>query len=84
MELLASLLELLSADADEEQSSLSDTKKMALVCVGWLAYCAPMEGEARDLWRVMDGQGTVGRLAAGAKGAEARLLVREVGGLLTG
>jgi thiol-disulfide isomerase/thioredoxin len=70
-ELLASLLETLST---EEQ--WGDNQKMALIATGWLAYGADMDGELRDLWRVMDAAGTVGNVQA--KTAEDRLLVKEV------
>lgn len=75
VELLASLLETIGT---EEQ--WSDNKKMAIICTGWLVYGADMNGELKDLWKVMDAAGTVGKSAA--KGAEDRLLVREVKGLL--
>lgn len=75
VELLASLLETLSA---EEQ--WSDNKKMALICTGWLVYAAEMEGELRDLWKVMDAAGTVGKSKATA--ADDCLLVQEVKKLL--
>ena len=77
VELLASLLEILG---DEGDGKWSENKKMALICVGWLAYCAPVDGELRDLWRVMDAKGTVGKSVP--KGVEERVLVREVGSLL--
>ncbi|KAH7377825.1 PPPDE putative peptidase domain-containing protein [Pyrenochaeta sp. MPI-SDFR-AT-0127] len=75
VELLASLLEILTT---EEQ--WSDNKKMVVICVGWLVYAADSEGEVRDLWKVMDAAGTVGKIQA--KSAEDRLLVREVKSLL--
>ena len=75
VELLASLLENLST---EEQ--WSDNKKMCVICIGWLVYAADMDGELRDLWKVMDAAGTVGKIQA--KAAEDRLLVREVKSLL--
>ncbi|KAF2126374.1 DUF862-domain-containing protein [Dothidotthia symphoricarpi CBS 119687] len=75
VELLASLLETLGA---EEQ--WSENKNMALICTGWLAYAADMDGELRDLWKVMDAAGTVGNSAA--KAAEDRMLVGEVRRLL--
>lgn len=75
VELFASLLETL---ATEEQ--WSDNKKMALITVGWLVYCADMEGELKDLCKVMDAAGTVGKIQA--KSAEDRLLVREIKCLL--
>jgi thiol-disulfide isomerase/thioredoxin len=75
VELLASLLEILGTE-----TSWSDNVKMALICTGWLVYGADVNGELRDLWRVMDAKGTVGKVAA--KAAEDRLLVREVGTLL--
>lgn len=74
-ELLASLLETLSAE-DE----WSENQKMALIATGWLTYGAEMDGELRDLWRVMDAAGTVGKISATA--AEDRLLVKEVQKLL--
>ncbi|KAI8931870.1 hypothetical protein NX059_010774 [Plenodomus lindquistii] len=76
VELLASLLENLSS---EEQ--WSDNKKMCLIATGWLAYGADMDGELRDLWKVMDAAGTVGKVQA--KSGEDRLLVREIKGLLS-
>jgi thiol-disulfide isomerase/thioredoxin len=75
-ELLASLLETLGADEKE----WTENKKMAVITTGWLAYGADMDGELRDLWRVMDAAGTVGKIQA--KAAEDRLLVKEVKGLL--
>jgi thiol-disulfide isomerase/thioredoxin len=75
LELLASLLEIMGTD-----DLWSDNKKMALICTGWLVYGADMQGELRDLWKVMDAAGTVGRI--GAKVAEDRLLVREIKTLL--
>jgi thiol-disulfide isomerase/thioredoxin len=75
VELLASLLETMGI---EEQ--WSDNKKMALICTGWLVYGADMEGELKDLWKVMDSAGTVGNIQA--KAAEDRLLVREIKSLL--
>lgn len=75
VELLASLLENLST---EEQ--WSDNKKMCLIATGWLVYAADVDGELRDLWKVMDAAGTVGKIQA--KAAEDRLLVREVKSLL--
>lgn len=75
VELLASLLETLSSD-----EQWSDNKKMCIISIGWLAYGADMDGELRDLWKVMDAAGTMGKIQA--KAAEDRLLVREVKGLL--
>ncbi|KAL1606336.1 hypothetical protein SLS60_003738 [Paraconiothyrium brasiliense] len=75
VELLASLLETLGSD-DE----FSDVKKMALICAGWLVYCADMGGEVRDLWRAMDAAGTVGKLQP--KVLQDRMLVKEVKSLL--
>ncbi|KAJ4362543.1 hypothetical protein N0V83_010637 [Neocucurbitaria cava] len=75
VEILASLLENLSLEEE-----WSDNKKMGLICVGWLVYAADMEGELRDLWKVMDAAGSVGKIQA--KAAEDRLLVREVKSLL--
>ena len=74
-ELLASLLETLGAEAE-----WNENKKMALIAIGWLAYGADMDGELRDLWRVMDAAGTVGKISARA--AEDRMLVKEVQKLL--
>lgn len=74
-ELLASLLETLGSD-----DPWSENKKMALVATGWLVYGADLEGELRDLWRVMDAAGTVGKIQANA--TEERLLVKEVQKLL--
>jgi thiol-disulfide isomerase/thioredoxin len=75
VELLASLLENIST---EEQ--WSDNKKMSVISVGWLVYGADMNGELRDLWRVMDAAGILDNVVA--KDAEDRLLVKEVKGLL--
>jgi thiol-disulfide isomerase/thioredoxin len=75
VELLASLLEILGAD-----EPYSDIKKMALICAGWLVYAAPMDGELRDLWKVMDAAGTVGKI--NAKAVEDRFLVKELKSLL--
>lgn len=75
VELLASLLEILSTNG-----AWDDNVKMAVVCVGWLAYAADIEGELRDLWRVMDAAGTIGKVQA--KSAEDRILIKEVKSLL--
>ncbi|CAO2655411.1 Nn.00g104750.m01.CDS01 [Neocucurbitaria sp. VM-36] len=75
VEILASLLENLSLE-----DQWSDNKKMGLICIGWLVYAAGVDGELRDLWKVMDAAGTVGAIQA--KAAEDRLLVREVKSLL--
>lgn len=75
VELLASLLETLGTD-----EKWSDNKKMALICTGWLVYGADMNGELKDLWKVMDAAGTVGGMQPTT--AEDRLLVKEVKGLL--
>lgn len=75
VELLASLLETIGAD-----EQWSDNKKMALICTGWLVYGADMNGELKDLWKVVDAAGSVGKIQA--KAAEDRLLVKEVKGLL--
>ena len=75
VELLASILEILGSD-----EPFSEVKKMALICTGWLAYGADMGGELRDLWKVMDAAGAVGKIQA--KAAEDRLLVKEVKSLL--
>lgn len=75
VELLASLLETIGT---EEQ--WSDNKKMALISTGWLVYAADMAGELKDLWKVMDAAGTVGKVQA--KAAEDRLLVKELQRLL--
>ncbi|KAF1355802.1 DUF862-domain-containing protein [Lizonia empirigonia] len=74
-ELLASLLETLGVEEE-----WSENKKMAVITTGWLAYGADMDGELRELWRVMDGAGTVSKIQA--KAAEDRLLVKEVQKLL--
>jgi thiol-disulfide isomerase/thioredoxin len=71
VELLASLLEIMGTE-----TQWSDNFKMALICTGWLVYGADMQGELRDLWKVMDAAGTVGKIQA--KAAEDRLLVREI------
>lgn len=75
VELLASLLEILGSD-----EPYSESKKMALICIGWLTYCAPMDGELSDLWKVMDAAGTVGKVSV--KTVEDRLLAKEVKSLL--
>jgi thiol-disulfide isomerase/thioredoxin len=75
VELLASLLETLGMD-----EQWSDNKKMALISMGWLVYGADMEGELKDLWKVMDAAGTVGKIQA--KATEDRLMVKEVQRLL--
>ncbi len=75
VEILASLLENLTS---EEQ--WSDNKKMGIICIGWLVYGADREGELRDLWKVMDAGGSVGKIEA--KVAEDRLLIKEVKSLL--
>lgn len=75
VELLASLLEILSLE-----SPFSEEKKMALICIGWLVYGAEMDGELRDLWRVMTANETVGALKG--KAVEDRLLVKEIKALL--
>ena len=74
-ELLASLLETLGSE-----DPWSESKKMALIATGWLVYGADLEGELRDLWRVMDAAGTVGKIQAAV--VEERLLVKEVQKLL--
>ncbi|KAF2997078.1 hypothetical protein E8E13_002739 [Curvularia kusanoi] len=74
-ELLASLLETLGSE-----DQWSENKKMALIATGWLAYGADLEGELRDLWRVMDAAGTVGKIQASA--TDERMLVKEVQKLL--
>ncbi|OAL46400.1 DUF862-domain-containing protein [Pyrenochaeta sp. DS3sAY3a] len=75
VELLASLLEIVSTN-----EAWDDNVKMAVVCIGWLAYAADIEGELRDLWRVMDAAGTIGKVQA--KSAEDRILIKEVRSLL--
>ena len=77
VELLASLVELLGTE-----TPFDECMKMALVCVGWVVYCADMEGEVRDLWRALDAAGTVGKVLGKAKGVGERMLVKEVAGLL--
>jgi thiol-disulfide isomerase/thioredoxin len=79
VELLASLLEILNAE-EQNGKTLNENKKATLVCVGWLAYCVPLESEVRDLWKVMDAEGMVKRLEA--KGAEDKALAKDVGVLL--
>lgn len=74
VELLASLLEILG----KEQEGL-EIKKMCVVCLGWLVYCADESGEVRDLVGVMDGRVLV--QSVGFKGVEDRVLAREVAGL---
>lgn len=74
-ELLASLLETLGAEEE-----WSENKKMALITTGWLAYGADMDGELRDLWRVMDAAGTVSKIKASS--TEDRMLVKDVQKLL--
>jgi thiol-disulfide isomerase/thioredoxin len=75
VELLASLLEILGSDG-----AFDDVKKMALICTGWLVYCADMEGEVKDLWGAMDAAGTIGKLQG--KALEDRMLVKDVKNLL--
>lgn len=75
VEMLASLLEIFGSEHE-----FGDVKKMALICTGWLAYCAPMDGELRDLWRAMDAAGIVEKLQA--KVLQDRMLVKEVKSLL--
>lgn len=75
VELLASLLEIISTGEE-----WSDTKKMSLLTIGWLVYGAEMDGELKDLWKVMDAAGSVGKLQP--KSAVDRMLVREVKSLL--
>ncbi|KAF2259274.1 DUF862-domain-containing protein [Lojkania enalia] len=75
VELLASLLEVLGLN-----ESFSDVKKMALIAVGWLTYGADIEGELRDLWRVMEATSTVEKVQG--KSVDDRSLVKEVKGLL--
>ena len=75
VELLASLLEILGSE-----DAFDDVKKMALICTGWLVYCADMEGEVKDLWGAMDAAGTVGKLQG--KALEDRMLVKDVKSLL--
>ncbi|KAF2703509.1 DUF862-domain-containing protein [Pleomassaria siparia CBS 279.74] len=77
VELVASLLEILSAD-----EPFSDIEKMAAICVGWLVYCADVDGELMDLLKVMDAAGTIGKIQA--KVVEDRLFVKEVKSLLEG
>jgi hypothetical protein len=75
VELLASLLENVSTEG-----GWSDNKKMGVICVGWLVYGAPIGGELRDTWKVMDAAGTIGKIEP--KAAEDRLMVKEVKSLL--
>jgi thiol-disulfide isomerase/thioredoxin len=75
VELLASVLEIMGTEPQ-----WSDNIKMALICTGWLVYGADMHGELKDLWKVTDAAGTVGKIQA--KAAEDRLLVREIKTLL--
>lgn len=85
VELLASLLEILGLEDDagtRPAKGFPEAKKMALLSVGWLAYCAPMDGEVHGLWRVMDADGTVSQLAEKDASPEDRLLVKEIKGLL--
>jgi thiol-disulfide isomerase/thioredoxin len=79
VELLASLLEILGMDGQDEKDGFDEQRKMALVCIGWLVYCAPVEGEVKGLCGVMDAKGTVENVKA--KGVEDRILAREVAGL---
>jgi thiol-disulfide isomerase/thioredoxin len=75
VELLASLLEILGSDG-----TFDDVKKMALICTGWIVYCADMDGEVKDLWGAMDAAGTVEKLQP--KALEDRMLVKDVKNLL--
>lgn len=74
-ELLASILETLSAEGQSNEN-----KKMALIASGWLVYGADMDGELRDLWRVMDAAGTVSKIQISV--TEDRMLVKELQKLL--
>lgn len=78
VELLASLLEILGSE--DVFSEVSEVKKMSIICVGWLTYCADMDGEVRDLWRAMDAAGTVEKLKPTV--LQDRMLVKEVKSLL--
>ncbi|PVH99429.1 DUF862-domain-containing protein [Periconia macrospinosa] len=75
VEMFASLLETLADDTE-----WTDVKKMALICIGWLVYCADVDGEVKDLWNVMDAAGTVGKLKG--KTPEDRALIAEVKSLM--
>ncbi|KAK4147163.1 uncharacterized protein C8A04DRAFT_9170 [Dichotomopilus funicola] len=77
VELAASVLE---AIAQEEQSV--EALEGMLRALGWLVYCAPVEGELVDLLRVLDAGGTVlGK--GGEKGVGRGMgLVKEVGEVL--
>ncbi len=74
-ELLASLLETLGAEEKWDEN-----QKMALIATGWLAYGADLDGELRDLWRVMDAAGTMRNIAG--QTIEEKALVNEVQKLL--
>ncbi|KAF2112980.1 PPPDE putative peptidase domain-containing protein [Lophiotrema nucula] len=75
VELLASLLEIIGLDEPYCQ-----TTQMALICVGWLIYGADIEGELKDLWKVMGAADSVGNLKG--KTVDDRFLVKEVKALL--
>ncbi|KAL6709171.1 hypothetical protein ACN47E_001987 [Coniothyrium glycines] len=75
IELLASLLEYMGT-----QEPWTENKKMCLISIGWLGYAADMDGELRDLWKVMDAAATAAKLQP--KAAEDRLLIREIKTLL--
>jgi thiol-disulfide isomerase/thioredoxin len=76
VELLASLLEILG-QVDENE----EVRFMGVVCTGWLTFCAPQDGEVRDLCLAMDAKGTVEGVKLGKERREGVVLVKEVGGL---
>ncbi|KAI9878621.1 MAG: hypothetical protein M1830_000388 [Pleopsidium flavum] len=76
VEIVASLLEAISAETESEEGL-----KGLLLALGLMVYCAPVEGEVVDVCKAMDAGGTV-------SGKEARFgkdgLVGEIGGELLG
>ncbi|OCK80449.1 DUF862-domain-containing protein [Lepidopterella palustris CBS 459.81] len=74
VEMLASLLETLGTETESQE-----VLKMCVICIGWLAYCAPVNGEVKDLCAVMDAAGTVLKVKFVGEGKEGEGLAREVG-----
>lgn len=54
VELAASLIESLSGEDD------SDATKAMLLALGYLLYCAPLDGELMDLVKALDAKGSIG------------------------
>ncbi|KAF2809144.1 DUF862-domain-containing protein [Mytilinidion resinicola] len=80
VELLASLLEMLGRGAAVEEND--EVRWRGVVCVGWIVFGAPREGEVRDLCEVLGARGTVGGVKVGSGRREAGELVKEVEGLV--